>query len=341
MPIQHGSRELRCVIVDSYNIELREGESFLGDRANKRVFKSMLDHWRRRLRRDGGDPLNGRPTEELYKQKKELERILISGDPEAAGILIGSMEQFAGELAAVAARLLETPEWRGTQCIAVGGGFREGRVGELVIGRASVLMRAQGLSTSLVPLRHHPEQAGLLGGVHLAPQPMLREYRGILAVDIGGTNVRTGIVEPEIDPEGIIMDARVRSYELWRHADRKPDKQELLDHMLDRLRRIADDAAREGFALAPLVVIGCPGLFRSDGTILRGSQNLPGKWDGFNLAEHVATRLPRIHDRQTCVVTHNDAVVQGLSEWTWMRRLKHWGALTIGTGLGNARFTNR
>ena len=38
---------------------------------------------------------------------------------------------------------------------------------------------------------------------------------------------------------------------------------------------------------------------------------------------------------------HNDAVVQGLSEAPFMRDVEHWGALTIGTGLGNARFTNR
>ena len=38
---------------------------------------------------------------------------------------------------------------------------------------------------------------------------------------------------------------------------------------------------------------------------------------------------------------HNDAVVQGLSEVPFMRDVKRWGVLTIGTGLGNARFTNR
>ena len=41
------------------------------------------------------------------------------------------------------------------------------------------------------------------------------------------------------------------------------------------------------------------------------------------------------------VFIHNDAIVQGLSEYPWMRRLTKWGVLTIGTGLGNARFTNR
>jgi hypothetical protein len=38
---------------------------------------------------------------------------------------------------------------------------------------------------------------------------------------------------------------------------------------------------------------------------------------------------------------HNDGVVQGLSEVPFMQDVKRWGALTIGTGLGNARFTNR
>jgi hypothetical protein len=38
---------------------------------------------------------------------------------------------------------------------------------------------------------------------------------------------------------------------------------------------------------------------------------------------------------------HNDAVVQGLSEVPRMADVRHWGVLTIGTGLGNAAFTNR
>jgi hypothetical protein len=33
--------------------------------------------------------------------------------------------------------------------------------------------------------------------------------------------------------------------------------------------------------------------------------------------------------------------VQGLSEIPFMQEVERWGVLTIGTGLGNARFTNR
>jgi len=41
------------------------------------------------------------------------------------------------------------------------------------------------------------------------------------------------------------------------------------------------------------------------------------------------------------VVMHNDAVVQGLSQLPRMRNRNRWGVLTIGTGLGNARFSAR
>jgi hypothetical protein len=34
-------------------------------------------------------------------------------------------------------------------------------------------------------------------------------------------------------------------------------------------------------------------------------------------------------------------VAQGLSEVPFMQDVERWGVLTVGTGLGNARFTNR
>jgi hypothetical protein len=51
--------------------------------------------------------------------------------------------------------------------------------------------------------------------------------------------------------------------------------------------------------------------------------------------------IPTIGEHETSVVLHNDAVVQGLSEIPFMQDVTRWGVLTIGTGLGNARFTNR
>ncbi|MDW3428537.1 hypothetical protein NQ306_26040, partial [Escherichia coli] len=49
----------------------------------------------------------------------------------------------------------------------------------------------------------------------------------------------------------------------------------------------------------------------------------------------------QIGDHDTAIVMHNDGVAQGLSEAPFMQDVTRWGVLTIGTGLGNARFTNR
>jgi predicted NBD/HSP70 family sugar kinase len=96
--------------------------------------------------------------------------------------------------------------------------------------------------------------------------------------------------------------------------------------------------------MAPFVGVGCPGLIREDGSIERGGQNLPGgNWEAsrFNLAQSLRTLIPAIAEHETVVLIHNDAVVQGLSEVPFMKDVERWGVLTIGTGLGNARFTNR
>ena len=61
----------------------------------------------------------------------------------------------------------------------------------------------------------------------------------------------------------------------------------------------------------------------------------------FNLPASLAEAIPEIGDHDTAVLMHNDGVAQGLSEVPFMQDVEHWGVLTIGTGLGNARFTNR
>ena len=110
--------------------------------------------------------------------------------------------------------------------------------------------------------------------------------------------------------------------------------------MLNRLIKAAD---KDGFKLAPFVGVGCPGLIQPDGSIERGGQNLPGNWEhkSFNLPNLLRTEIPRISDHETVVVMHNDAVVQGLSELPFTQDVDTWGVFTIGTGLGNACFTNR
>ena len=324
--------------IDDYNVELRDDGAFLGDRANKKAFQAILDRWRRAL--GEADPLRDLPTQELYKQKQELEKILLHGDPVAAGVLIGAIEEFSHSLCEVVARFLKLPAWRDTRRIVIGGGFREGRIGELVVGRTAVLLRRAGTPIELLPIRHHPDAAGLLGSVELAPEWALAGFNGILAVDVGGTNIRTGIVELGSGSGS----AKIRKLERWRHADDEPERDEAVGALIDMLRKLIEAAeAEENFRLAPFVGIACPGIIGPDGTIERGAQNLPGDWESeeFNLPERVVRAVPRIRGEDTAVTLHNDAVVQGLSEACFLRDTATWGVLTVGTGLGNAHFTNR
>jgi predicted NBD/HSP70 family sugar kinase len=226
----------------------------------------------------------------------------------------------------------------------VGGGFRASRVGELVIGRTSVILKADGIKIDLVPIRHDPDEAGLIGAVHLAPKWMFKAHEAILGVDIGGTNIRAGVVNLNMKKADDLSKASVWKYELWRHSDEDGMNREgAIDTLASMLKRLIALAKKEDIKLAPFIGIGCPGMIEEDGSIDRGAQNLPGNWTSksFNLPVALHKAIPKIGDDETAILLHNDAVVQGLSEVPFMQDVDRWGVVTIGTGLGNARFTNR
>lgn len=341
--LAHAAIELPSVILDSYNVELRDDDGFIGDRASNRAFRGLLEDWRERLRGLGEDPLGETPSAEI--SKKKLDKVLISGDLEAAGIIHGAIEEFAQELATVIRRFLRVKGWRETQRIVVGGGLRESRVGELAIGRATVILKGGGVDIQLVPIRHHPDEAGLIGAAHLCPSWLFEGHDSLLAVDVGGSNIRAGVVQTNLKKAKDLSKAEVWKSELWRHRDEspKPSRDEAIGRLVSMLEDLIQKAEKEGLKLVPLIGVGCPGLIEEDGSITRGGQNLPGNWESsrFNLAATLQEAIPTISGHDTVVLLHNDAVVQGLSQVPFMQDVERWGVLTIGTGLGNARFTNR
>jgi predicted NBD/HSP70 family sugar kinase len=339
--LAHGAEQLSLVTVDTYNAELRTADGFIGDRASKRAFQSILEEWRERMRKAGEDPLGDAPSEQI--SKKQLDKLLADGDAEAAGVIHGAIEEFAQEFAAVVRKLLRLKNWKDTQRIVVGGGLRQSRIGELAIGRTAVILKADGHDIELKPIRHDPDHAGLIGSVQLVPAWILAGHDSILAVDIGGSNIRAGVVELRLKKKPDFSDSEVGRFELWRHAEDNPKRADAVERLIDMLRDLIKRAAKDGHELAPFIGIGCPGVIEADGSIDRGGQNLPGNWEhkSFNLPHLLREAIPRIGDHDTVVVMHNDAVVQGLSELPFMQDVEHWGVLTIGTGLGNACFTNR
>jgi predicted NBD/HSP70 family sugar kinase len=337
----HGASRLPSVDVDSFNIELKDDKGFLGDRACKGAFRDILDKWRKPLRKSGEDPFGKEQSENI--SKKVLDAVLVGDDTEAAAVVHSAIEEFAQQLAYVTGRFLKSKSWEKTERVVVGGGFRDSRLGELAIARAEIILKAEDVKIEMVPIRHHPDEAGLIGALHLAPAWIFDGHDAVLAIDIGGTNIRCGVVEPRRKKEADLSKASVWKSDLWRHADDEPSREEAVKRLGKMLKELIAKAEAEGFKLAPFIGIACPGVIDNDGAIEKGAQNLPGNWESskFNLPASLIEIIPRIGEHDTAIVMHNDGVVQGLSEAPFMQDVKRWGVLTIGTGLGNARFTNR
>jgi predicted NBD/HSP70 family sugar kinase len=336
----HGASVLPNVTVDCYNVEIEQNGVFVGDKASKAAFRSLVDKWRKPLRKANKDPLGAKINEEI--DEDELGEVLASGDSQAAAIVMSAVDEFAQELAAVIRRYLRLKQWRKTECIIIGGGFSDSRLGQLAVARTELLLRMDGIALDLEMIRNDPDEAGLIGSVHLLPTWMLKGHNGILGVDIGGTNFRAGVVKFRKGSSDLSK-ARMVKIERWRHGDEEVSRDAAIRKLIRMLKRLTRWAARHKIELAPFVGVACPGLIAADGSIKRGGQNLPGNWESsrFNVPDLIRGAIPKIGKGETMVVMHNDAVVQGLSELPRVRDRKRWGILTIGTGLGNARYTNR
>ena len=197
----------------------------------------------------------------------------------------------------------------------------------------------------MVPIHNDPDEAALIGSLLLAPSWIFKGHDSILAIDIGGTNIRAGVVLPNVSKARDLTKASVWKSEKWRHADEeKLNREEAVDELIGMLKDLIKRAKKEGYqaralhrhrrvparsrrtARSPKARRTCPATGRAAASICRRAS---------------PRQFPQIDDHDTMILMHNDAVVQGLSEVPFMQDVKRWGALTIGTGLGNARFTNR
>jgi hypothetical protein len=250
----HGASRLPWVEIDSFNLELRDEEGFLGDRASKAAFWDTLEEWRKPLRKSGDDPFGKEPSENI--RKKKLDATLVGDDTEASVVVHSAVEDFAQELAHVTRRFLKTRAWDKTERIVVGG-FRESRPGELAITRAEIVLKADNFKVEMVPIHSHPNDAGLIGALHLAPSWIFEAHDSILAVDIGGTNIRCGVVETRRRKAPDLSKACVWKFELWRHADDEPTRENAVKRLIKMLKDLIAKAEHEGFKLAPFIGVAC------------------------------------------------------------------------------------
>jgi len=335
---EHGAATAAGLRVDSYNLALvrADGEGFVGDLASQTAFRELLDDARRH-QRTGKDPFGKTPTAELGK--REIDMVLVGGDADAAHLVHIAVERHAQRLVEVTRCFLSQPEWQGVEAIVLGGGFPESHFGALSIRRADRLLRQARLKVRLSQLDQDADEAALRGWSVLLP-PTARKHAAFLAVDIGGTNLRCGLVEHRLDKAADGHKARLLEHMQWRHADDAPARGEAIARLAGMLNGLAAQARTLGVDLAPFVGIGVPGKIEPDGRISQGAQNLPGDWEmPFDLPGALGKRLDRIGRAPPLVLLHNDAVMQGLSQCYAMRKHRRWGVFTIGTGLGNASYS--
>ena len=335
---RHAPRRAAGFSIDSWNLALPDpgGERFVGDRASHTAFHALLERARRSAR-SGADPFPGRKG--TGPGKDELDHVLLGGDVAAAHVVHMAIEAWAREFAYVTRCFLARPEWEGVQRVLVGGGMSQTLHGGLGMRRVQQLLRDARAGVELDVLPHDPDEAGLLGWAALAPASTHR-FDGFLAVDIGGTNYRCGIVKPASRQARDGRRAEVHERLHWRHAEDDPDREESIDRIAGMLNALIALARSSGLRLAPFVGVACPGEVEPDGRLSQGTQNLPGEWEaGFHLPDALLARLDRVGGQPVQVMMHNDAVVQGVSALPPARGARRWGVFTIGTGLGNASYT--
>src|SRR3989344_3238406 len=200
----HGDMRLASVIIEGYSLELSDGEGYVGDVASRTAFRHMLDAWHK---------LDG----------------LLEKDGVAAQAIEAASEDYAMQLAHVVQRFLKHKTWRGVERIIIGGGFHQSEVGGRAIDCTRKILKAEKVPVELRTLRHHADEGGLIGWVHLAPPALLQSYDAILAVDIGGTNVRCGIVQTHLHRAPDLSLAEVVRREKWAHANDEPRRDELVE----------------------------------------------------------------------------------------------------------------
>jgi predicted NBD/HSP70 family sugar kinase len=324
------------VKVSGYGAKLPDPEqkdAFLGDRVSGRAFVKLF-HQRCR----GCKIKTPRNASE-----RDIDRLLEDGDAAEERLVRDVAVEFGERLADVINAFLKWSYWKNTERIVIGGGMAARHVGDIALHAAQSRLLKTRPDLTLTKIHHHPDEAGLVGSVHLIPSSRLNGKDGLLTVDIGGSKVRAGIVEFGARKSGLLADARVWCSDVWRHAKAGATRRKLVDKTVKMLATLIEQADEAKFRLSPLVRVGIPGEIDEEGYVVSGAHNLPGDWeDGrFNFPRELAAKLPKIQGETASVSIHNDAVIQGLAELPFMRDVKRWGILTIGSGLGNAHFVNR
>src|SRR6266436_3612191 len=92
--VANGTAHLPSVVLNSYNVELRDEIGYIGDRASKVAFRNIVENCRVALRKFGSDPFGANSSDSL--SRKKLDHFLAQGNA-VAGIIHDAIEEFSEE----------------------------------------------------------------------------------------------------------------------------------------------------------------------------------------------------------------------------------------------------
>ena len=75
----------------------------------------------------------------------------------------------------------------------------------------------------------------------------------LLAVDIGGTNMRAGVVQLNAHKATDLSAAGIWGSEIWRHCEEKPKREEAVERLGTMLKELLHRAEKEGLNVAPFL----------------------------------------------------------------------------------------
>lgn len=244
--------------------------------------------------------------------------------------VLRALKKMGEKLGSVIEKLLAWKYWKNTERIFIGGGLAKGEVGDVLLKSARRYISSQ---IDMRKIHHEPEVAGLIGGSYMVPPEGKREK--MISVDLGGAKVRAGIVSSP-RKEAKVFTKRVRN---WKNLNL--DRGSLANLVASLILECLEKCENPG-EISEYICVGCPGMIDDRGNIIEGASNLPGDWTypEFHLPSVIRSELRETSFDEFKFIMRNDAVVQGLSEIPFTQDVKEWGILTIGTGLGNAKFLN-
>jgi hypothetical protein len=100
------------------------------------------------------------------------------------------------------------------------------------------------------------DEGGLSGALHLAPAWMFEGYDAILAADIGGTNIRAGVIEHRFKQASDLSKAAVSRFDTWRYANDKPSRTQAVERLIKMLRKLITRAEKAKIRVAPFIASG-------------------------------------------------------------------------------------